>query len=245
MPVIVYFSKRISSAKAFQNATTVTVNGKPAKGAWFFETSAANKGYPIEGHFRLENYWPAHSSVHIAMPVKGLSAGGSMAFDDSLTLDFAIGKSQISTVDDSTHTITVTSDGSTIGTYPVSLGEDRTPTRSGIKVIMEQLPKVCMHDIAGTYYECGIKWDQRLTYDGEYLHSAPWNLNNIGKRDTSNGCTNLRPADAIKLFHTLQVGDVVLYPNANGDAMQLGDGYGDWNVDWGVWQTGGLVSTTQ
>ena len=23
--------------------------------------------------------------------------------------------------------------------------------------------------------------------------------------------------------------------------MQLGDGYGDWNVPWASWQTGGLV----
>jgi hypothetical protein len=25
--------------------------------------------------------------------------------------------------------------------------------------------------------------------------------------------------------------------------MQLGSGYGDWNVSWGAWQTGGLVPT--
>ena len=53
----------------------------------------------------------------------------------------------------------------------------------------------------GTYYECGIKFDQRLTYDGEYLHSAPWNVYNITHGiDSSNGCTNLLPADAQKLY---------------------------------------------
>jgi hypothetical protein len=26
--------------------------------------------------------------------------------------------------------------------------------------------------------------------------------------------------------------------------MQMGDGYGDWNVSWPQWQTGGLYSTS-
>ncbi len=62
--------------------------------------------------------------------------------------------------------------------------------------------------------------------------------------DSSNGCTNLLPNDAQKLYGLLEIGDVVIYPNANGGKMQLGQGYGDWNVPWSQWQTGGAVSTT-
>jgi lipoprotein-anchoring transpeptidase ErfK/SrfK len=245
MPVIAYFSRKITSAKALQAATKVTVNGQPINGAWYFEYSDAQKGYPIEGHWRPQNFWPAHSRVHVDIPAKGLSAGNGMAFNDSLTLDFTIGPKNISLVNDATHTITVTSDGQHKWTFPVSLGATSTPTRHGIKVIMEKVPTVCMHDIAGTYYECGIKLDQRLTYDGEYLHSAPWNVYNIEHGiDSSNGCTNLLPADAQTLYNFLEIGDVVEYPNANGPAMAMGAGYGDWNVSWGAWQTGGLVSTT-
>lgn len=243
MPVIAYFSKKVKDGAPLQQATTVSVNGKKMDGAWFFETSAAQKGFPYEAHLRLKNYWPAHSRVHIGIAAKGVSAGKGLAYDDSLTLDFQIGPRNVSTVDTASHTMTVTSDHKKYGTFPVSLGANKTPTRRGTKVIMEQRPTVCMHDVNHTYYECGIKYDQRLTYDGEYLHSAPWNLGNIGHTDTSNGCTNLRPSDAIKLYHFLHVGDVVIYPNANGDAMQLGSGYGDWNVDWNVWQGGGLVPT--
>jgi hypothetical protein len=103
---------------------------------------------------------------------------------------------------------------------------------------------VCMTDTAHSYYECGIQWDQRLTYSGEYLHSAPWNVANIGHTDTSNGCTNLDPAAAEKLYHFLRIGDVVEYPNADGPRMSMGQGYGDWNVPWSEWQTGGALSTT-
>ncbi|WP_375479985.1 L,D-transpeptidase [uncultured Jatrophihabitans sp.] len=244
MPVIAYFSKRIKSGKALQDATTVTVNGQAAKGAWFFESSAAGNG-PVEGHFRLQNYWPAHAKVHVGIPAKGLSAGPGLAYDDSLTLDFSTGPKTVAIVNDATHKMTVTSDGKLYGTFGVSLGATKTPTFRGTKVIMEQDRTTCMHDTNNTYYECGIKWDQRLTYSGEYLHAAPWNVSNINNGvNSSNGCTNLLPAVAEKLWHFMRVGDVVQYPNADGPAMQLGSGYGDWNVNWPQWQTGGLVSTT-
>lgn len=245
MPVIAFFSRKIKSAKALQDATKVTVDGKPQPGAWYFEYSSYYKGYPIEGHWRPEHYWKAHSKVHVDIPAKGLSAGGDLAYNDNLTLDFYIGARNIAVVNNITHHMTVTSDGKQKFDVPVSLGANSTPTRHGIKVIMEQLPTVCMHDVQNTYYECGIKEDQRLTYDGEYLHSAPWNVSNIENGvNSSNGCTNLLPEDATKLYHFLEVGDVVVYPNANGKAMQIGDGYGDWNVPWPTWLTGGLVSTT-
>ena len=243
MPVIAYFSKVIKSAKALQAATTVTVNGKTAKGAWYFEYSSANSGYPIEGHFRMENYWPANSKIHVGIPAKGLSAGSGLSYDDSLTLDFSTHDRIVSTVDDSTHRMTVTDNGKEYGTFPVSLGASNTPTARGTKVIMEKGRSICMRGPG--YYECGVKYTQRLTYGGEYLHSAPWNVSHIRSGvDSSNGCTNLLPSDAQRLYGFLGIGDVVIYPNANGPAMTLGKGYGDWNVNWSNWLTGGLVSTS-
>jgi lipoprotein-anchoring transpeptidase ErfK/SrfK len=253
MPVVAFFSRRITDAKALQQATTATVDGRPIKVAWYFETSGYYPNYPIEAHLRPATYWPAHAHVHVDIPAKGLPAGRGMIFDDSLTSDWRTGARTISTVDNATHTMTVTSDGRTYGTFPVSLGAADTATFRGVKVIMEQVPTVCMHDTGNHYYECGIKWDQRVTYTGEYLHSAPWNCigqpgcagpaNNIGRANSSNGCTNLRPADAERLYRFLRVGDVVRYPNADGRQMQLQDGYGDWNIDWSQWLTGGLLST--
>jgi lipoprotein-anchoring transpeptidase ErfK/SrfK len=222
----------------------VSVNGRPVHGAWYFERKYGDPGYPIQADYRLQSYWPGHSRIHLNLPVKGVSAGKGLAFDDNLTLDFATGASRIVTVDAATHKLTVTADGKPWGTFPVSLGADATRTRRGTKVIMEKYPTTCMHDTNGTYYECGIKLDQRLTYDGEYLHSAPWNVSNIVHGvDSSNGCTNLLPADARRLYRLLRVGDVVEYPNTSGPAMQAGAGYGDWDVPWSTWRAGGLVPT--
>jgi lipoprotein-anchoring transpeptidase ErfK/SrfK len=247
MPIIADFNKKITSAKAFVADTKVTVNGKPADGAWDFEYSDRASGHVMEAHYREQNYWPAHAHIHVSFNLKGQSAGRhgkrGLVFDGKLTsLDFRTGARTIATVDQSTHEMTVMSDGKLYGKFPVSLGTAQTPTRRGVKVIMEQLPTVCMSDTADTYYECGIKWDQRLTYDGEYLHAAPWN-GSIGSADLSNGCTNLTTDDAERLYHFMRIGDVVDYPNADGPQMQLGDGYGDWNVSWSQWQTGGALNT--
>jgi len=257
MPIIAYFSKKITDASTLVAGTKVTADGQPVEGGWYFETSAAIKGYPIEGHWRPKTYWQPHAQVHVDLPMNGKSAGTGLAYDDSLTLDFAIGASHIVTVNNATHKLTVISDGKQWGTFPVSLGARDTPTLNGTKVIMERLTSVCMSGNppnGPAYHECGVKWDQRLTYGGEYLHAAPWNCtgapgcvgpaNNIGQANSSNGCTNLTPNDAEKLYHFLNIGDVVRFPNANGPRMQLGDGYGDWNLSWTQWQTGGLISTT-
>ena len=250
MPIIAYFSKQITSAATLTADTTVTANGTPVVGGWYFETSAAQPGYPIEGHWRPEKYWPANSQIHVDLPMKGKSAGTGLVYDDSLTLAFSIGAKHIVTVSNRKHELTVMNNGTKWGTFPVSLGASNTPTLRGTKVIMEKGLDISM--TGPGYYDPHVKYTQRLTYGGEYLHAAPWNCtdtaqgctgpaNNIGHANSSNGCTNLRPADAETLYHILRIGDIVTHPDADGPAMTMGAGYGDWNVSWAQWRTGGAV----
>jgi lipoprotein-anchoring transpeptidase ErfK/SrfK len=238
MPIIAFFDVAPTDAKKFNAATKVTVNGAPAKGNWYFEETA-HEGAALEAHWRPETYWPAHANIHMDLPVKGLSAGTGLVFEDSLTLDMSTGVAYIGTIDASSLTMTVTADGAQFGTFPVSLGAANTPTSRGTKVIMEKGLDIPMSGPG--YYDAHVKFTQRLTYGGEYLHAAPWNVANIGHRSSSNGCTNLLPADAERLFNTFEIGDVFSYPNASGPAMTLGAGYGDWNVSWADWQTGGAL----
>ena len=148
------------------------------------------------------------------------------------------GVAYLGSIDSSSLQMTVTADGAPLGTYPVSLGAPDTPTARGVKVIMEKGLDIRMSGPG--YDDPHVKFTQRLTYGGEYLHSAPWNVGNIGRRSTSNGCTNLLPADAETLYNTFEIGDVFDYPNADGPPMDIGAGYGDWNLTWPQWQTGGL-----
>jgi lipoprotein-anchoring transpeptidase ErfK/SrfK len=244
MPVVAYFSRQFSSAKSLSAATSVEINGTPARGAWYFVRST-KPGYPVEGHFRLQKWWPANSIVTVDVAARHVPAGDGAAFSNDVQLYFRTGAAVVATVEDQKHQMIVTRDGKPYGVYPVALGSAATPTTRGIKVIMEKKPSTCMNDVAGTYHECGIKYAQELTYSGEYLHSAPWNVANIKRGiDTSNGCTNLLPGNAATLYKVLSVGDVVEYPDASGPPMQMTAGFGDWNVSWRSWQSGGLIPTS-
>ena len=252
MPIILLLSRRITDARGFAAATTVRVNGAAVHGGWYFERKYGDTGHPVEADYRMQNYWPGHARIRLDLPVKGVSAGNGLRFANNLTLSFSTGAANVVSVDNAAHRLTVLSDGrpwpSAGANFPVSLGAPDTKTRRGVKVIMEKGRSICMHGPG--YHECGVRYTQRLTYDGEYLHAAPWNClhaaecigpyNNIGHANSSNGCTNLTPEDARQLYQHLNIGDVVKFPNADGRLMALGDGYGDWNVPWSQWQTGGL-----
>jgi lipoprotein-anchoring transpeptidase ErfK/SrfK len=241
MPIIAYLSAKITDAKAFAAATTVTVNGAPAQGAWYFQRSAIYKGYPLEAHYRTENYWPAHSKVHLDLAAKGQTGGTGLVFDNSLTLDMSIGAANISKIDGKTEKMTVTSDGKPKFSFPVSLGKASTPTFSGVKVVME---KDRVQRMTGPGYDLKVPWSVRITNSGEFVHSASWNGGNIGQRSTSHGCTNLNAADAQKYYAFAQVGDVTVYTKTGGPTMPSWDGYGDWNLPWSTWQGGGVLRTT-
>ncbi len=241
IPVIAFFSANITDARALQAATTVKVNGQRVSGgSWYFEPVSGHPGFPLEGDYRLRNPWPGHSSIFVDIPAQGLSAGTGLVFDDSLTWSFSTGAANVATVDDRTHRLTLVTDGKVEGSYPVSLGANDTPTARGIKVIMEKGRDISMRGPG--YFDPHVEFTQRLTYGGEYLHSAPWNTYNIDHGvNSSNGCTNLHPDAAEKLYGLLEVGDIVKYPNASGPAMTMGAGYGDWNIPWSQWLTGGDV----
>jgi lipoprotein-anchoring transpeptidase ErfK/SrfK len=241
MPVIAYLSARITDARAFAAATTVTVNGAPAAGAWFFEKSAIYSGYPLEAHYRTQSYWPAHAKIHLDLAVKGRSAGTGLVFDNSLTLDMSTGAANISRIDGHTERMTVTSDGKKVFSFPVSLGKAATPTFGGVKVVME---KDRVQRMTGPGYDVRVPWSVRITNSGEFIHAASWNGGNIGQRSTSHGCTNLTVADAQRYFSFAQIGDVAVYTATGGPTMPSWDGYGDWNLPWPTWQSGGVLRTT-
>jgi lipoprotein-anchoring transpeptidase ErfK/SrfK len=240
MPIIAYLSAGITNARAFTAATQVTVNGSAVQGGWFFQKSALYAGYPLEAHYRLADYWPAHAAIHLDLPVKGVSAGTGLVFDNSLTLDMSTGAANISRIDGGTKRMVVTSDGKQVFAFPVSLGKASTPTFGGVKVVME---KDRVQRMVGPGYDLKVPWSVRVTNSGEFIHAASWNGGNIGQRSTSHGCTNLNEADAQRFFSFAQIGDVTIYANTGGPTMPSWDGYGDWNIAWSSWQAGGAVPT--
>jgi lipoprotein-anchoring transpeptidase ErfK/SrfK len=252
--IIATFDRAPTDSHAFTDAATVTVNGAPAHGAWFWQKSEI-PGYALEAIYRPRQYWPAHAAIHADLPMKDLSAGKGLTYDDSLTLSVRTGARHVSVVDNVTHRMTVTSDGKVVQTMPVSLGSGNYPTYRGDKVIMAKgedaadgsprpLGEVRMvSNQPGDQYNLLVPWSVRVTNSGEYVHSASWNTGNIGSRNTSHGCTNLDVAAAEWFYHFSLVGDVVEYPNASGPIQPSWDGWGWWNLPWSTWSQGGLLLT--
>ena len=253
--IIAQFDVAPTDSHAFTHAVTVTVNGRPAGGAWFWQRSG-RPGVPIEALYRPRHFWPAHARIHVNLPLKGLSAGRGLAYDDSLTLSVRTAARHVSTVDNATHMMTVRSDGKVVHRMPVSLGEGDHPTYRGVKVVMQKGEDVpgtnrkrpqgavrMVSNAPGDQYDLLVPWSVRVTNSGEYIHSASWNTGNIGSRNTSHGCTNLDVGAAEWFYKFSHVGDIVRYPNASGPKMPSWDGWGWWNLPWSVWSQGGLLIT--
>jgi lipoprotein-anchoring transpeptidase ErfK/SrfK len=245
MPIIAYFSAMVTDASVFDKATSVTVNGTPAHGAWYWEQSGVNPGEPLEAHYRLASYWPAHATIRLNLPVAGLFAGPGLVFDDNLSLLMRTGARHIATVDGrpGVDKMVIYSDNALVKILQVSLGEATTPTYAGIKVVMgKSNPQQMVSAPGEPYYSISVPWSVRLTYSGEFIHDAYWN-GQIGQQNLSHGCTNLAPTDAQWYYNWSLIGDPVSYANTGTSAIApVWDGYGDWNVSWTTYQKGGLLS---
>jgi lipoprotein-anchoring transpeptidase ErfK/SrfK len=248
MPVILYFSPTPTDSTEFTKAVTVTVNGAPANGKWYWEYPY--QGQPIQAHYRTQNPWPANATIEVKLPIGGLSAGKGLAYDGALSsVTFRTGDAHVSTVNAPGLSMTVQSNGKTVKTIPVSLGKAKTPTYNGTKLVMQKgedtpgtsslRPDGAVRMVGPGYDEL-VDWSVRVTASGEYIHAAPWN-SHIGQVSTSNGCTNLGVEDAKWFYAFSLVGDMVRYVGADGALMPALDGLGDWNVPWGTWQQGGLL----
>jgi lipoprotein-anchoring transpeptidase ErfK/SrfK len=248
-PIVLNFSPTPTNSTEFTKAVTITVDGQPATGAWYWEKPYADQ--PVQAHYRQQQNWPANAAIEVKLPIGGLSAGKGLVYAARLTsVSFRTGDSHVSTVDASTRTMTVTSNGKVVNTFPVSLGAATTPTYNGTKIVMqkgENLPGSDALRPNGTVMMSGpgytgdpVPWSVRITASGEYVHAAGWNTN-IGVRDTSNGCTNLKPADGKWFYNFSMLGDVVKYANTDGVKMNPLDGLGDWNIPWSLWSQGGLL----
>lgn len=244
MPIIAYFSARVTDAKEFDHATKVTVNGHPVHGAWYWETSSQN-AYALEAHYRLAHWWPAHSTIRLNLPVKGLWAGKGLHFDNSLTLTMHTGAQHIVHINGrpGLDRMRVWSDGKLIRRAKVSLGASDTPTYLGTALVISKNNPELMKSAPGEVpaYRLEVPWSVRMTYDGEYLHDAYWN-SQIGNINTSHGCTNLKPAVAKWYYKWSLIGDpVTWYNTGTSKVLPVWDGWGDWNLPFSQYAKGGLL----
>ncbi len=201
-------------------------------------------------HYRPKDYWPAHASISVSAALEGIKIRDGLRGGVSEPLSIRTDDSVMGRVDLGAHTLTVTQDGETLRTIPISAGKAGFRTRNGVKVILGKTQFVRMTSgsigiPAGSSesYDLPVYWNARLTHSGEFLHAAPWSAGSHGVANTSHGCTGMSTENARWLFGLVQKGDVFTYVNGEGVEMPaFGNGFGDWNLSWKEWREGSALT---
>ncbi|MFI8433025.1 Ig-like domain-containing protein [Streptomyces sp. NPDC079020] len=240
MPVSIHFTRGITDPDAVENAIKVT--SEPAveiAGHWFGNDRL---------DFRPENYWAAGTKVTVELNLDGVEGRPGVYGKQSRTVKFTIGRSQVSTVDASTHRMKVVRDGKEIKDIPISAGAPATTTYNGQMVISEKLKVTRMNgDTVGFGGEYDIKdvpHAMRLSTSGTFLHGNYWGSSGIfGTTNTSHGCVGLRDVrggydgqtPAAWFFNRSLIGDVVIVKNSKDKTIAPDNGLNGWNMDWSEW----------
>ncbi|MFB6813610.1 Ig-like domain-containing protein [Streptomyces sp. NPDC056347] len=243
MPVSINFNKAITNKKAVQSGITVTSSsGQQVVGHWFNAQRL---------DLRPENYWQGGSTVTLKLALDGVEGADGVFGVQQKTVTFKVGRNQVSTVDAKTKMMTVTQDGKTIKTIPISSGSPDNPTYNGQMVISEKFKETRMNgDTVGFGGEYDIKdvpHAMRLSTSGTFIHGNYWGSRSIfGSANTSHGCVGLADVKgagdanqpAAWFYNNSLIGDVVIVKNSPDKTITPDNGLNGWNMSWAQWTAG-------
>jgi lipoprotein-anchoring transpeptidase ErfK/SrfK len=230
MPVVVEFNPGIKKKDRAAVERRMFVKTEPAQpGVWSWTASGS------QAYYRAPEYWTSGTKLSVRIAVGGLPTGGGRYGDQDRGAVAKIGRSFIMKVENKTKKMTVVQDGATIRTIPVSLGKASTPSSSGTMVVMEKKESTVFDTTAELGptdgYRTEIDYAQRLTWSGQYIHSAPWSVGSQGRRNVSHGCVNVSPSNARWLFDKTLIGDPITV-RGTGDKLSAGNGWTAWDMSW-------------
>jgi lipoprotein-anchoring transpeptidase ErfK/SrfK len=229
MPVVAEFNPGIKKAdRAAVQKRMFVKTDPPQPGTWSWTSSGT------QAYYRAPEYWTSGTKLTVRLALDGLATGGGRYGDQDRSATATIGRSFVMKVDNKSKKMTVLQDGKSIKSMPVSLGKPSTPSSSGTMVIMDKATSTVFDttdtDGASGYKET-IEFAQRLTWSGQFIHSAPWSVGSQGHRNVSHGCVNLSPSNARWLFGKTMIGDPITV-TGTGDKLVYGNGWTPWNVSW-------------
>jgi lipoprotein-anchoring transpeptidase ErfK/SrfK len=248
MPIIVRFDTIVpeSERAAIQRRMFVQTS-PPQEGVWHWISSRYHD-LGSEVHFRPKEYWQPGTTIHVRIATGGMPWGYDGLYGgNDLTLDFSIGQSLVMEVDNGTKQMTVTQNGQVVRTIPVSLGKPSTPSSSGTMLIMSRFPTYHfdtrreLGTSAG--YVVDVNFAEQLTTGGEFIHAAPWSVQQQGNTNVSHGCVNMSDENAEWIFNTVQVGDPITISGTEV-SLEWGNGFTDWNIPWDEYVQGSAIPYT-
>jgi len=233
-PIDFRFSEPITSPTArasLLNHLSVT-ESRPVAGGWHWFSDRML-------HFRPKKLWPIGEHVKVAWDLTGWNAGDGRWGGGQGTSTFDIGHARVSYANLATHLMTVTDNGRTVATYPISGGKPTDPTMGGVHIVLDRQSVVRMNSATNGVpvnspdgYDELVYKDVHISDSGEYVHAAPWSVRSQGHANVSHGCINLSLENATAYFAFSRVGDIVVVtgsprPPAFGDR-----GVMDWSTSW-------------
>jgi len=237
LPAIVNLNRSVKKAVDRKAVVArLTVETVPAvQGAWRWMNDR-------ELHYRGPAYWAKGTRIHVRADFTGLRLSDGMWGSGVRDTRFHVGRAVIATVDVEKKNMVVAVDGKAIRTVKVSTGRDKYPTKGGVHLVLEKTRLKIMdsatvgipRDDPDGYYE-KVPNSVRISYSGEFVHSAGWSVRDQGVRNVSHGCVNVAPADAAWFFDLVKRGDVVNVINAKADPLLHDPGMSDWNIPFGDW----------
>ncbi|MEU8973960.1 Ig-like domain-containing protein [Streptomyces monashensis] len=247
MPVSFTFDKAITDKKAVQSHITVnSSSGQQVVGHWFGNQRL---------DFRPQDYWKAGSKVTMKIDLDGVQGTSGVYGVQKKTVTFTVGRSQVSTVDANTQTMTVVRDGQTIKSVPISAGSAEHTTYNGQMVISEKFVQTRMNGstvgFGGEYDIPDVPHAMRLTSSGTFIHGNYWYSKGnppFGRSGTSHGCVGLADVQGAQgdtqakwFFDNSLVGDVVIVKNSPDTTVSPDNGLNGWNMAWSAWTAGSAV----
>jgi lipoprotein-anchoring transpeptidase ErfK/SrfK len=247
--IIVGFDEKIPDRAAAERSLQV-VTDPPVQGVWHWSGDR-------EVQWRPERYWQPNTKVTVKAGVYGKDLGKGLYGESDVEASFTIGPSKIAVADDNTHHIEVSIDGQPVKSIPTAMGKHESTrgakgqyidfrTRSGVHVVLgnDRVTHMTSASFGITTgpnaYDEQIEWTTHLSYQGEYVHAAPWSVAQQGHSDASHGCLNVNTENAIWFYNTFGPGDVVDIRNTGLD-LDPGDGLTGWNMSWDEWVKGSAL----
>ncbi|MPY37524.1 L,D-transpeptidase family protein [Streptomyces adustus] len=247
MPVSFTFDKAITDTKAVQSHIKVTSSsGQQVVGHWFGAQRL---------DFRPDQYWKAGSKVTMNIDLDGVQGANGVFGVQKKTVTFTVGRSQVSTVDVDTETMTVVRDGQTLKTVPISSGSPEHTTYNGQMVISEKFTETRMDGstvgYGGEYDISDVPHAMRLTNSGTFVHGNYWYNKSappFGQTGTSHGCVGLQDVQGAQgdtpakwFYDNSLIGDVVVVRNSPDKTVAPDNGLNGWNMPWDEWTAGSAV----
>ncbi|MEU0485759.1 Ig-like domain-containing protein [Streptosporangium sp. NPDC006013] len=234
MPVMITFDHPVTDRVSVERNLFVRTS-RPVLGAWhWFDDRNV--------HFRPKNFWPSGTKVRVEARLAGVRGGAGLYGAANRTVNFKVGRAQITRGSIPSHHLTVRRNGKIVREIPMSAGQGgvwKYHTTSGVHLAMSRENVTVMTSPgigpgSAGYYQLTVYDTVRISNSGEYIHSAPWSVGSQGYSNVSHGCVNVSPSNAKWFLDNTLIGDPIII-TGSPRVLEPTNGWGHWQESWREW----------